>query len=347
VTTGSSTLVQTRKATSYGLNCFFWQARRVWLAGLPGLFLFSMHLRDRVAVTSGFHLPSLTEVTGRIANTLVFEGPINFFPWNPGLKLLTVVLIFALFAFTLGKKSASPERLWRREEIKVVVFIGCAMLLFVITPDMTDEAAFVPVRFLYSVFLLMMFFAAFHLSRTEAWISCLLAILPFAYSHQRSVYRDAQTLHPYAIQIQDVAQHIRPGSGVLTLAYNTTSRLFEAYVFEQAPLRNLNAYPAVEGQSVLLNNYEGIANSFPLRLRSEVRTPELRILQGEFLPNKFSYLKSFITQHHDLLDYVIVWETDHGSVGEPEKKAIRQLVSANFRLVYENQMPAPLYLYAH
>lgn len=342
----STPLVRTRKALACGLSCFFWEARRVWLAGFPALFLLVMQLRDGSAATNGFHLSSFGELTARIADTLVFEGPINFVAWNPGLKLLTLVVVFALFAFALGKKSGSPERLWRREEIKLIAFIGCAMILFLLSPNAVGDASLIAVRFLYSVFLLMMFFAAFHLSRNQAWLCCLFAILPFAYSQQRAVYRDAQALQPFATEIRDAARHVTPRSAVLTLAYNTTSRRFEAYVFEQAPLRHLDGYLAVRTQAVLLNNYEGITDFFPLRLRSEVRSPELRTLQGDFLPNKFFALKSFITQHRDLVDYLILWETDHGSVGEPEKKAIRQLISANFRLVYENQTPAPLYLYA-
>jgi hypothetical protein len=340
----SGTLSRTRNALSNGLTCVFWKARGLWLAGLPALLVFAVEFQMRSGARSG--LPNFRHLKTRIADTLAFEGPFNFVAWNPGVKVFTLVFVFVLFAYALAKKSSSPESVWRRQETKLIVFIACAMLLFVFTPDEAGGAAFIAARFLYTAFLLMVLFAALHLSRKEARLCCLLAVLPFAYSQQRAVYRDAQTLQPYAVEIQESAQHIKPHSALLTLAYNTTSRRFEAYVFEQAPLRHLDAYLAVKTQAVLLNNYEGMTDYFPLRLRPQVISPELITLQGEFLPNKLSALKSFLAQDHDLIDYLILWETDHGSVGEPEKKAIRQLISANFRLVYENQTPAPLYLYA-
>jgi hypothetical protein len=36
-----------------------------------------------------------------------------------------------------------------------------------------------------------------------------------------------------------------------------------------------------------------------------IRVPELQILQGEFLPFKFSVVRSFITQHRKRVDYAL------------------------------------------
>ena len=258
--------------------------------------------------------------------------------------------VVSLFAFALGKQRPWSERVWRREECKLLVLCGVGMVLFLFSPDTFGIGGFVGARILYATFLLMVLFGACHLTRREAWICCLVWIVPFALLQQRAVYKASQVFQPYVLQLQETARHITQCTTILYLPY----KMFEPYLDEYPwtlnrdwpPFRHLGGYLALQTETVLLNNSHSLVDYFPLRLRPTIRTPELEKLPDEFVPAKFSALKSFVIQYPNLADCVLIWETDHGSVEELEKIRIREFLSSSFRLIYENRLPAPLFVYA-
>jgi len=228
------------------------------------------------------------------------------------------------------------------EECKLLVLSGVGMVLFLFSPEKIGEGGLVGARILYATFLLMVLFGACHLTRKEVWICCLAGILPLALLQQRAVYKASQVFQPYVLQLQQTARHITQCTATLYLPYKTV----EPYLDEYAPFIHLDRYLALQTETVLLNNYEVMTNHFPLRLRPAFRSRELEKLRDEFVPAKFSALKSFVVQYPHLVDCVLIWETDHGSVEEVEKMRIREFLSSTFRLVYESRLPAPLHVYA-
>ena len=213
------------------------------------------------------------------------------------------------------------------EECKLLVLSGVGMVLFLFSPEKIGEGGLVGARILYATFLLMVLFGACHLTRKEVWICCLAGILPFALLQQRAVYKASQVFQPYVLQLKQTARHITQCTATLYLPYKTV----EPYLDEYAPFIHLDRYLALQTETVLLNNYEVMTNHFPLRLRPAFRSRELEKLRDEFVPAKFSALKSFVVQYPHLVDCVLIWETDHGSVEELEKMRIREFISSTFR----------------
>jgi hypothetical protein len=211
-------------------------------------------------------------------------------------------------------------------------------------PGQMSGGWYLPDRVIYVIFLLMLLFAARRLTRKQALVCCLAAILPFAYLQQRGFYKMSQLIVPYGFQLQEAALHIAPRSTILYLVYGKAENFFDG--LHENPLRHMDGYLALLTEVVLVNNYEGLVDHFPVRFRSEVRSPVLEELEGEFTPGKFAALQSLVAQSPNLVNYVVTWEADHGSVEEREKTRVRKFLSSNFRLIYESSQPAPLYVYA-
>jgi hypothetical protein len=309
-----------------------------------------MQLRESSSLFKGLQVSISATFMSRVYEALTFTNSFDSISWNWRVKVFTIVGVFFLFAFALGKRSLWVEGAWGREECKLLVLSGVGMVLFLFAPEAMGEGGYVGARILYATFLLMVLFGACHLTRREAWICCLVWIVPFALLQQRAVYKASRIFQPYVLQLQEAARHITQCTAILYLPYKT----FEPYLIEYpwilnrdwAPFRHLDGYLALQTETVLLNNYEGMKDYFPLRLRSAIRSRELEKLSDEFAPAKFSALKSLVVQHPHLVDCVLLWETDHGSVEELEKLRIREFFSSTFRLVYESRLPAPLFVYA-
>jgi hypothetical protein len=350
VTSSTGRLVKIQRASSRGLTCFFWDARWFWLASLPSLLLMVMQLRESFSLLKGLQVSISGKLLSRVYEALTFTNSFDSISWDWRVKVFTIVQVVSLFAFALGKRRPWSERVWRREECKLLVLSGVGMVLFLFSPDTIGEGEFVGARILYATFLLMMLFGACHLTRREAWICCLVWIVPFALLQQRAVYKASQVFQPYVLQLQETARHITQCTAILYLPYKTFEPYLDEYPWtlnrDWPPFRHLGGYLALQTETVLLNNYEGMTNYFPLRLRPTIRSRELEELPDEFVPAKFSALKSFVVHYRHLVDCVLIWETDHGSVEELEKTRIREFLSSSFRLIYESRLPAPLVVYA-
>jgi hypothetical protein len=335
-------LAKIQQAGSRGLTCFFWDARWLWLACLPSLLLMVMLLRGSSFPLNAAQVSISHRLMDRLYEATTFTNSFDAISWNWRGKTFTIAEVFVLFAFTLGKWSASSERVWRRDEVKLLVLSGVGIVLFLFSPDKIGEGEGVGGRILYSTFLLMMLFAACHLTRKQAWIVCLAGIMPFALLHQRTVYKTSLALEPYAVQLQESARHIPQCTATLYLPYQTV----EPYLSEFVAFTHLDGYLGLQTEVVLLNSYEPLFHSFPLQLRPAFRSPELTRLRDIFAPSKLSILESFVAQYPHHADCVLLWEIDQGSVKEVEKARIREFLSSTFRLIYESRLPAPLYVYS-
>src|SRR5262249_26308067 len=285
-------------------------ARWFWLASLPSLLLMVMQLRESSSLLEGLQVSISGKLMSRVYEALTFTNSFDSISWDSRLKVFTIVAVVSLFGFALGKRRAWSERVWRREECKLLVLCGVGMVLFLFSPDGFGIGGFVGARILYAIFLLMVIFGACHLTRGEAWICCLAWIVPFAWLHQRAVYEASRELEPYVLQLQETAGHITQCTAILYLPYRTLPLPSTPWTLNRGwPLsRHLGGYLALQTETVLLNNSHSLVDYFPLRSRATIRSRELETLRDEFVPAKLSALKSFVIQYPNLADCVLIWE---------------------------------------
>jgi hypothetical protein len=275
----------------------------VALSFLPGVLLELGWVAGRPADSRMDHrgFLSLLAIASRLESAASFEER----------ELLLTRALLALFA------AAVAVVLWRWRKVREITradgFFLLALVLFVlyfVTPDWIFGVGLLSYRLLYFPFLALALWLAARL-RGRTRLAVVLAAFAIGCGLLGQHVRVYQRHAPYITDYLAIAGEIEPGSTLLALTANgkIPGLGSEKVAYPIHPFMHSAGYVATLRRSVLLNNYEALAGTFPLVFRREA-DPRRSMGNPDTLPPHLRFSSYGQGQEGvGRIDYVLRWQT--------------------------------------
>jgi hypothetical protein len=252
-------------------------------------------------------------ITARILITLDYaEKPFALtFAVVVGLSLLYLVFI----------RSA---RLKNRDNYFVLIAAFATLILYFVFPDQLASGGFISLRLLLCFYLLFTLWIASTIRPSLIALSLIATLVVLHISMVAYHVREAEKLSEDAVSINEAAAHIPAGSTVLPLNYSAHWLHY-----------NIGLYPGGIHNLIILDNYEGMTNHFPV-VWIEKSFPGDQL--GDYAYSKRPLLKiaEYEAASGQVIDAIIRWKYSSDYVDASTQKTDSLLRDA-FTKVYVSE----------
>ncbi|MCI0414711.1 hypothetical protein L0222_18185 [bacterium] len=301
------------------------------------LFLPLLSLLPALLLAVAFLLPEEKRVLGNqsvgvlLSNLWHLQPLVSFTEREIWLALFVVFLFVLILTKSILFKFF--HRNWNRWDGFLVLSL-CYFILYFFLPRRTTEGGMINDRM--ALFFLLTLILWFGAQTYKAWfmhgmrtIAVVLSLL-FLVSHF-VVYRALQDPMQEFLSGIDL---IEPNTTLLPLCFSPDVPAGWKMFSKVKMFRHTSGYIAAHRRVVVMDNYEGNRNSFPIQFREELNP--YRFLGGiEDVPPQVR-LDSYEKRTGEKIDYVLVWKFSETFRGNPNVKSISEQLREEYKLIHRS-----------